>query len=136
MGTFFADLRYALRNLRTNAGFTAVAVAALALGIGATAAIFTVVNGVMLAPLPYSQPDRLVRLGRKYPGGNGYSNSIPKFMVWRQNDVFDSMTLYEQGGLSMNLGAGENPPQVKASHVSKSEERRVGKECGSRSAPP
>src|ERR1017187_6538464 len=118
MGTFFADLRYALRNLRTNAGFTAVAVAALALGIGATAAIFTVVNGVMLAPLPYSQPDRLVRLGRKYPGGNGYSNSIPKFMVWRQNDVFDSMTLYEQGGLSMNLGAGENPPQVKASHVS------------------
>jgi predicted permease len=119
MGTFFADLRYALRNLRTNAGFTAVAVAALALGIGATAAIFTVVNGVMLAPLPYSQPDRLVRLGRKYPSGNGYSNSIPKFMVWRNNDVFDSMTLHEQGGLSMNLGAAENPPQVKAAHVSK-----------------
>ncbi len=119
MGTFFADLRYALRNLRTNAGFTAVAVAALALGIGATAAIFTVVNGVMLAPLPYSQPDRLMRLGRKFPGGSGYSNSIPKYMVWRQNDVFDCMTLYEQGGLSMNLGAGENPAQVKAAHVSR-----------------
>ncbi|MGA3018255.1 MAG: ABC transporter permease [Bryobacteraceae bacterium] len=118
MGTFFADLRYALRNLRTNAGFTAVAVAALALGIGATAAIFTVVNGVMLAPLPYSQPDRLVRLGRKYPAGNGYSNSIPKFMVWRNNDVFDCMALYEQGGLSMNLGVGENPAQVKAAHAS------------------
>ena len=119
MGTFFADLRYALRNLKTNAGFTAVAVAALALGIGATAAIFTVVNGVMLAPLPYSQPDRLMRLGRKYPSGNGYSNSIPKFMGWRNNDVFDSMTLYEQGGLTVNLGAGENPAQVKAAHVSK-----------------
>src|SRR5271157_3331010 len=119
MGTFFADLRYALRNLRTNAGFTAVAVAALALGIGATVAIFTVVNGVMLAPLPYSQPDRLMRLGRKFPGGSGYSNSIPKYMVWRQNDVFDCMTLYEQGGLSMNLGAGENPAQVKAAHVSR-----------------
>ncbi|MGA2196684.1 MAG: ABC transporter permease [Bryobacteraceae bacterium] len=119
MGTFFADLRYALRNLRTNAGFTAVAVAALALGIGATTAIFTVVNGVMLAPLPYSQPDRLMRLGRKFPSGNGYSNSIPKFMGWRNNDVFDSMTLYEQGGLSMNLGAGENPLQVKAAHVSR-----------------
>ena len=116
MGTFFADLRYALRNLKTNAGFTAVAVAALALGIGATAAIFTVVNGVMLAPLPYSQPDRLMRLGRKYPSGYGYSNSIPKFMVWRNNDVFDSMTLYEQGGL-------------------RSEERRVGKECRSRWSP-
>jgi predicted permease len=119
MGTFFADLRYALRNLKTNAGFTAVAVAALALGIGATAAIFTVVNGVMLAPLPYAQPDRLARLGRKFPGGSGYSNSIPKYMVWRQNDVFDCMTLYEQGGLSMNLGSGEHPPQVKAAHVSK-----------------
>ena len=119
MGTFFADLRYALRNLKTNAGFTAVAVAALALGIGATAAIFTVVNGVMLAPLPYSQPDRLMRLGRKFPSGNGYSTSIPKFMGWRNNDVFDSMTLYEQGGLTVNLGAGENPAQVKAAHVSK-----------------
>src|ERR1035438_3379989 len=119
MGTFFADLRYALRNLRTNAGFTAVAVAALALGIGATAAIFTVVNGVMLAPLPYSQPDRMVRVGRKYPSGNSYSNSIPKFMAWRNNNVFDGMTLYERGGLSMSLGVGENPAQVKGAHVSR-----------------
>jgi putative ABC transport system permease protein len=119
MGNFIADLRYALRNLRSNAGFTAVAVAALALGIGATTAIFTVVNGVMLAPLPYSQPDRLVRLGRKYPEGNGYSNSIPKYMVWRQNNLFAASTLYEQGGLSMNFGSGENAPQAKAAHVSK-----------------
>ena len=94
MDTFLADLTYAFRTLRSNAGFTAVAVAALALGIGANTAIFTVVDGVMLAPLPYPQADRLVRLGRKYPAGNGYSNSIPKYMVWRRNDVFESMTLY------------------------------------------
>ena len=119
MSTFFADLTYAFRTLRSNAGFTTVAVAALALGIGANTAIFTVVDGVMLAPLPYPQPDRLVRLGRKYPSGNGYSNSIPKYMVWRQNDVFESMTLYDQGGVGVNLGAGDHPEQAKVSHVSK-----------------
>ena len=119
MDTFLADLTYAFRTLRSNAGFTAVAVAALALGIGANTAIFTVVDGVMLAPLPYPQADRLVRLGRKYPAGNGYSNSIPKYMVWRRNDVFESMTLYDQGGLGVNLGAGDHPEQAKASHVSK-----------------
>jgi predicted permease len=119
MSTFFADLTYAFRTLRSNVGFTTVAVAALALGIGANTAIFTVVDGVMLAPLPYPQPDRLVRLGRKYPSGNGYSNSIPKYMVWRQNNVFESMTLYDQGGVGVNLGAGDHPEQAKVSHVSK-----------------
>lgn len=119
MSTFAADLTYAFRTLRSNAGFTTVAVAALALGIGANTAIFTVVDGVILAPLPYPQPDRLVRLGRKFPNGNGYSNSIPKYMTWRQNDVFESMALYEQGGIGMNLGLGDHPEQAKASHVSK-----------------
>ena len=89
MGTFAADLRFALRTMRTNRGFTAVAVVALALGIGANTAIFTVVDGVMLEPLPYPEPDRIVRVGRQFPGGNGWSNSIPKYMTWRQNDVFE-----------------------------------------------
>jgi putative ABC transport system permease protein len=119
MSVFLSDLTYAFRSLRSNTGFTAVAVAALALGIGANTAIFTVVDGVMLAPLPYPQADRLVRLGRKYPAGNGYSNSIPKYMVWRNNDVFQAMTLYEQGGIGMNLGAADHPEQAKVSHVSK-----------------
>ena len=119
MGNFAADLRYAFRSLRGAPGFTAVAIAALALGIGANTAIFTVVNGVMLAPLPYSQPDRIMRLGRQFPNGRGYSNSIPKYMVWRHNDVFDSMALYDFAGLSMNFGAGDRPEQVKASHVSR-----------------
>jgi predicted permease len=119
MSTFLSDVTYALRTLRSNAGFTVVAVAALALGIGANTAIFTVVDGVMLAPLPYPNADRLVRLGRKYPSGNGYSNSTPKYMVWRNNNVFESMTLFEQGGIGMNLGAGDHPEQAKVSHVSK-----------------
>jgi putative ABC transport system permease protein len=116
MNSFISDVTYAFRTLRSNGGFTAVAVAALALGIGANTAIFTVIDGVMLAPLPYAQADRMVRVGRKYPSGNGYSNSIPKYMVWRNNNVFEAMTLFEQGGIGMNLGSGE---QAKVSHVSK-----------------
>jgi putative ABC transport system permease protein len=119
MGTFASDVRYALRMMRSSPGFTAVAVAALALGIGANTAIFTVVNSVMLEPLPYPEPDRLMRLGRLYPNGHGYSNSIPKFMTWRQNDVFDSMALYDFSPLGMSLGAGDRPEPIKGMHVSR-----------------
>jgi putative ABC transport system permease protein len=119
MGIFAADVRYALRMMRRSPGFTAVAVAALALGIGANTAIFTVVNSVMLEPLPYPEPDRLMRLGRQYPNGHGYSNSIPKFMTWRQNDVFESMALYDFSPLGMALGAGDRPEPVKGMHVSR-----------------
>ena len=119
MPTLAGDLRYALRIMRKSPGFTAIAVAALALGIGANTAIFTVVNAVLFQALPYPQPDRLVQLGRKFSQGNGWSNSIPKYMAWRENHVFQSMTLYNTGGLSFNLTAGDRPEQVKGTHVSK-----------------
>ena len=113
------DLRYSLRMLWKNPGFTAVAVIALALGIGANTAIFTVVDGVLLQPLPFPEPDRLMRLGRLYPGNQyGFSNSIPKYMVWRGNHVFSAMTLYSQGAPGMNLGPKDHPEQVKSAQVS------------------
>jgi putative ABC transport system permease protein len=119
MPTLAADFRYALRMMRKSPGFTAIAIAALALGIGANTAIFTVVNAVLFEALPYPQPERLVQLGRKFPQGSGWSNSIPKYMAWRENHVFQWMTLYNAGGLSFNLTAGDRPQQVKGTHVSK-----------------
>src|SRR6266542_3163134 len=108
METFVADLRYALRTMRRHMSFTAIALAALALGIGANTAIFTVVDAVLLQPLPYPQPDRIMRLGRQFRAGIGWSNSIPKYMAWRRNEVFDSMALYDFAALAMNLGS--DPP--------------------------
>ena len=119
MGTLAFDLRYAFRLLGNNRWFTAVAAITLALGIGATTAIFTVADAVLLKPLPYFEPDRIVRLGRQYPGNFGDSNSIPKFMAWRAgNHSFSAMALYGLFGQAMNLGTGDPPRQVRGQQVS------------------
>src|SRR4026207_1265324 len=74
METLLADLRYALRTMRRNLGFTVIAVAALALGLGATTPVFTLEGAGLLQPLPYPQPDRIMKLGRQFRTGVGYSN--------------------------------------------------------------
>ena len=119
METILADIRLSLRLLWKNPGFTIVAVTALALGIGVNSGIFSVVNQVLLQPLPYPEPDRLVRLGRKYPQGEGYSNSVPKYMAWRHNSVLAPMALYDQQGPGLNLGTGGRPVQIKGVHISR-----------------
>src|SRR5215831_11008835 len=122
METLLQDLRYALRMLRKNPGLTAVAVLTLALGIGANTAIFTVVNTVLLRPLPYPEPDRIVQLMLSSPswdpGRNANVTSIPKFMVWReQTQVFKDIAAYDEGGV-VNLTGGDRPEQIKVLHVS------------------
>ncbi len=77
-----ADVRYALRMLAKRPGFTIVAVLTLAVGIGATTAIFSVVNGVLLRPLPYTEPDRLVRLFEQTAKNPRASVSYPNFRDW------------------------------------------------------
>jgi putative ABC transport system permease protein len=115
------DIRYAFRILRHSPGFAATAIAALALGIGANTAIFTVVNTVLLQPLAYPQPDRLVQLELSSPEGNGNVTSIPKYMVWReQTQVLQDVAAYDEGGPGVNLTGGDRPEQLKGVHVSAS----------------
>ncbi len=119
METLLQNLRYAFRTLRNSPGFAAVAILALALGIGANTAIFSVVNAVLLQPLSYPNPDRLVELELTSPQGNGDVTSIPKFNVWReQTDVFDSVAAYDFSGPGINLTGGDRPELIKGIHVS------------------
>lgn len=118
MESVFADARQALRMLRKSPTFTTIAVAALALGIGANTGIFSVIDKVMLQPLPYPEPDRIMKIGRKFTQGIGYSASIPKYMTWRNNSVFSAMTLYDFSGPGMNITDGDRPVQVKGLHIS------------------
>jgi putative ABC transport system permease protein len=119
METLLQNLRYAFRTLRNSPGFAAVAILTLALGIGANTAIFSVVNAVLLQPLSYPNPDRLVELELTSPQGNGDVTSIPKFNVWReQTDVFDSVAAYDFSGPGINLTGGDRPELIKGIHVS------------------
>src|SRR3984885_5044739 len=120
MSSLVSDLRHSFRVLIANPGFTIVAVAALALGMGANTAIFSVVNAVLLAPLPYPHSDRIMRIQRSFKGSaGGGSVSIPKYMAWKKaNQTFEAMALYDFSGLGLNLGSGDRPEQVKGIHVS------------------
>ncbi len=118
MEFLFADVKQAFRVLRKSPGFMITAIAALALGIGANTAIFSVVDSVPLKPLPYPEADRLVNVVRTFKSGYGDNTSIPKFNIWRQeNRAFDAMTAYDFGGPGMNRAGGDVPEQVKAIHT-------------------
>jgi putative ABC transport system permease protein len=117
MGTFIADLRHSLRTLRKSPGFAAVAVLTLALGIGANTAIFSVIDQVLLRPLPFHDSERILRVQRHFPNGDGSSTSIPKFMAWKQAPAFQSMAMYDFGGVGVTIGDQDHPEQAGALHV-------------------
>ena len=94
MTSLWQDLSYALRMLRKNPGFTAIAILTLALAIGANTALFSVVNSVLLNPLPYPHPEELVTIHESKPNFNTGSVSYPNFLDWhKDNQSLSSMAV-------------------------------------------
>src|SRR2546425_7236157 len=119
METLVNDLKHAFRMLRHSPAFTATAVSALALGIGANTAIFSVVNTVLLKPLPFPEPDRIVQLMTSSPQGTFPGASVPKYNVWRaQDQVLEDVAAYDTGGPRINIAGGGRPRQVEGNYVS------------------
>lgn len=117
MESLLQDVRYGFRMLRKSPGFTAVAVITLALGIGANTAIFSVVNGVLLNPLPYANPDALVALYTRTAQFAEASISYPNFLDWqRDNRTFSAMAAYRSDDFNLT-GMGE-PERLKTGMVS------------------
>jgi putative ABC transport system permease protein len=115
MQTLLQDLRYGVRMLRKNPGFTFIAVLTLALGIGANTAIFSVVNAVLLKPLPYPEPERLIRVWETSPqrGLPYFPASSPNFEDWRkQQSVFEQLAAQEN--TTFNLTGDGEPERVAA----------------------
>jgi putative ABC transport system permease protein len=114
MNTLLHDIRYGLRMLMKHKGFTAVAIIALGLGIGANTAIFSLVNGVLLRPLPYPESERIIYFEGRNPsqGITGSNISFPDYTDWSsQTDLFASTATYWVG--NANLGAdGAEPERV------------------------
>src|SRR5512132_340111 len=117
MERFIQDLKYSLRMLRQQPAFTIAAVAALALGIGATTAVFSVVNAILLRPFPYPDPGRIVLFMNTSPNGSGPGASPAKFAHWqRQTSVVQDPAAFRN--VIVNYTGGDVPEQVSSATVS------------------
>src|SRR5712672_1207909 len=116
MGDFLKSLGHAVRVLRKNPGFTLSALSVLTLGIGANTAIFSVVNAVLLKPLPFPDSDSIVTVFHvpppaAFPGLKRFSVSAANYLDWRkQNDVFESISVFD--GQALRLGGGSRPQSI------------------------
>ena len=117
MDTFLRDLKHALRMFVQSPAFALAAVAALTLGIGVNTAIFSVVNAVLLRPLPFPDPDRIVFFMSTSPQGSGSAASPAKFQHFReQSDVVEAVSAFNQAVI--NYTDGSFPEQFRFSRVS------------------
>jgi predicted permease len=116
MDTVLRDIRYAIRSLRRTPGFTATALLTLALGIGANTAIFSVVNSVILRPLPYPKPEQLVSVTTRFESAEENWFAVPEYIEFRDvNKSFSSLGAYVTG--EVNLFAGDPPRRVRVAVV-------------------
>src|SRR5580693_1156024 len=127
MTGLFPDIRYALRQFRRNPGFTLVVVLTLALGIGANTGIFSVVEGVLLAPLRYFEPARLVMVWENNPRFPRVWNSYPNFQDWQHSaQSFEQMAAFRPQGI--DLTAPGTPSHLNSSQISQDFFRTLGVE--------
>jgi len=125
MRTLFQDVRYAIRLLQRSPGFAMTAVLTLAVSIGANAAIFSAVQGVLIAPLPYPDPDRLVRLFEEAPDVSHFPMSPLDFRDYRAElRTFDALAAYNRADLQ--LGDVQQPEQLRGMQVSSGFFRLLG----------
>src|SRR5215813_3980452 len=119
MQTLLQDMRYGARMLMNKLGFTLIAVITLCLGIGANTAIFTIVNAVLLRPLPYPQSERLMEVGRAYPGDEGVNSlSEPKFVFLRDNcQSFEAITGIQEMGPNFQLSGESQAEYISGLYV-------------------
>jgi putative ABC transport system permease protein len=111
------DLRYAIRRLRNNPGFSAVAIVTIGVAIGANTAMFSFVNGILLSPLPYPEPDRIVRVLERHPTGGLNGISTLNYLDWsKQNAVFEYMAA--EAGWRATLTGGDEPVWIRGARVS------------------
>src|SRR5438067_1859121 len=107
------DIRHAWRLLRRTRGFTLTAIAVLAISIGANTAVFSVINSLLLRPLPYPEPERLVQVVITHDSmklNYTLETSIPKFMAWKQGvRIFSHLAAYQSADPGVNLLAGGGP---------------------------
>ncbi|HTV16614.1 MAG TPA: ABC transporter permease [Acidobacteriaceae bacterium] len=113
------DLYYGLRQLRRSPGFAVTAILILAVGVGANLAIFNIIDKVLLQPLAYPEPDRIVQFEKVTPSASSYSASVPLFLAWNHpNHGVQSIAAYSVLPVGLNLAQGDHPERVPGLRVS------------------
>jgi putative ABC transport system permease protein len=113
MGTILKDIRYGIKSLARHPGFTAVGLITLALGIGANTAIFSVVNAVLLKPLPFDDPERIVWVWDTQPQLPTAPAALPDFLDWqKQNGSFEHLAAFQSGNMFLDAGDGTSDARV------------------------
>src|SRR5437773_7353858 len=114
------DLRYAVRILGKNPGFTTIAILTLALGIGVNTATFSIVNAVLLRPLPYPDADRIMVLNESSGPGQDYSVALPDYFDWRkENTVFEHLAATHKESRNLSGIPGRDPERISCAAVTR-----------------